>query len=133
MINQAVYLAHKLYEDKAVIEHCRRAADRAILAGCDEKVVAGCYLHEVLTYNYTNYYDIVLQIKEIDENLAKIVEKCTKKNESWKEFYYRVSLVPEVAIIMWFCMTDAIIDTNYDDFKRISSNLERIYKKTHNI
>jgi len=129
MIEQALQLSHK-YLDHTVMIHSRRLAQRAIDFYWGEEVIAACYGHEVLQRNYDNYYEILQEYKAIDKNVAKIIEKVTKKdNETWGQYYYRVSVVPEAAKVTWLDLTDSIVTANAEDFMRILEQLP----KFHNI
>src|SRR3989304_968988 len=98
---QALSLASELLNKKLnehgefVLNHSKRLADKAVLLHFDDILIAACYLHETLAVNYDTFYENYEFIRDIDENLAKIVDKCTKKHtESLKQYYKRVNDVP---------------------------------------
>jgi len=113
-----------------VINHARRVAQNALLLGWEEEVIAACYLHEVLTYHYDSYYEVLQEIKAIDENVAKIVDKVTKKEkETWGQYYYRIIIVPEAAKVVWLDMIDSLTYAKREEFDRIYEQLPRFYQK----
>jgi len=130
-ITQSLVLANELYEEKRkfdiepVINHCKRLASIGVLLDFDELSLAACYLHEVLTYNYGDYYNIGLRIKEIDPKLFILVDKLTKKHsETWPEYYYRIRVVPEVKKIEYINMLDELAYAPKEDRERIFAHLK---------
>jgi hypothetical protein len=133
MLNESISLSYKLYgDDKERTNHIRRVAERALQLGWEEEVIAASYLHEALQLHYDEYYETLQLIKDIDENVAKIVDKVTKKDkETWNQYYYRISVVPEASKVVWLDMIETLVGCDQATLYRITDNLTRIYDGTY--
>lgn len=109
------------------INHIRRVGQRAILAEWSDFLVGACYLHDVLDMNRDIYYDIGQEIKAIDQDLFRIVDKIAKRdNESWKAYYHRIILVPEAKKILWLDHIDILPDVDQETRERILQYLPQL-------
>jgi hypothetical protein len=128
MLSDAIRISHYLCDDKEVMNHARRMGERALQLGWEEEVIAACYLHESLQIHYDEYYETLQTIKDLDENVAKIIDKVTKKkNETWGQYYYRIYLVQEAAKVVWLDMLDTLANADEETVHRITDGLWRIY------
>lgn len=129
MQQEILQLSYK-YTDNRTMDHARRLATKALDYGWSPEIVAACYAHAVLEQNYDLYYEILNELKAIDENVATIVEKVTKRaNETWGQYYYRVTIVPEATKVLWLDMIDSLYHANKEEFDRIYEQLPRFYNK----
>lgn len=131
MFNE-VYRLCSSYYNTETLNHCRRIGQRAVQLGWDEEVVAACYLHELLVVRYDEYYEALQEIKAINENVAKIVDKVTKKEkETWPQYYYRIYLVKEAAQVVWLDALDTMVDCDEVTLQRIHKDLFHVYSGIH--
>lgn len=135
MITQSIELASKYLKDRhsegksyePIINHSKRMAERAVLLGYDEIIIASCYLHDVLSLNVEEYHEIALEIKKIDPDLARIADKFYRReDETWLQYYYRISYVPEASKVLWLCLTDKLVDVKAKDLAEILSAITTI-------
>lgn len=134
MLSNIIQLFYQFYdsnnpEDLARINRAKRLVEKAQNIKCDDIIVGACYLYEVLDKNYDLYYETLEIIKNVDKQVAKLVDKVTKKvYETWPEYYFRISLVPEASQIVWLIMLQELEKVDTADYIRIHSNMERIFK-----
>lgn len=133
MLNKILKLFYELYSlDKEAQNRGRRLAERAIYLGLNSESIATCYLYEALSINYDSYYETLESIKDIDENVAKLVDKITKKKtESFAQYFYRISVIPEASQIVWLIVLQKLEDCNMEDFMIMHAGMERIFRGIH--
>lgn len=135
LIKASIELAKEIYADKTRpngekwIEHARRVADRALILGWPDFIIAACWLHDAFEINPIDFDAVLNKINSFNNRVGFFVDKCAFKQwEHWSDYINRISASPETRGIKWLEFLDELSECPSND--RIQVLLEALPKVT---
>lgn len=134
LYKECIEIATEVYKNKfrntgeKWIEQPRRMAQKAILLGWPDYVVATCWLHDAYEANPIDFDGVVEKVKLFSKKTAFFLEKCPYRQwESWGDYINRISASPEMRGVKWLEFLDELsFCDNKETIQKMLESLERL-------